>query len=154
MGQRTTTLCAATLSVFAALIHLWVTPEHFEEWWGYGAFFLVVAAGQGLYGAVLLRRPSRWLLLLGMVFNLGIVAFYLVTRTAGIPFFGPHAGEVEAVGAVDLLATMAELALVTLLAGLLRSARRREASRDSVSRGETFCGPRGQWGRWGSREVF
>ena len=126
MGQRTTTLCAATLSVFAALIHLWVTPEHFEEWWGYGAFFLVVAAGQGLYGAVLLRRPSRWLLLLGMVFNLGIVAFYLVTRTAGIPFFGPHAGEVEAVGAVDLLATMAELALVTFLAGLLRSARRRE----------------------------
>jgi membrane protein YdbS with pleckstrin-like domain len=25
---------AAALSLFAALIHLWVTPEHFEEWWG------------------------------------------------------------------------------------------------------------------------
>ena len=29
---------AAALSLLAALIHLWVTPEHFEEWWGYGAF--------------------------------------------------------------------------------------------------------------------
>jgi hypothetical protein len=25
----------AALSLLAALIHLWVTPEHFEEWWGY-----------------------------------------------------------------------------------------------------------------------
>ena len=112
MGQRTTTLWAAALSVFAALIHVWVMPEHFDEWWGYGAFFLVVAAGQGLYGVVLLRWPRRSLLLLGIVFNLGIVALYLVTRTTGIPFLGPHAGEVEAVGAVDLLATMTELALV------------------------------------------
>ncbi len=30
----------AALSLLAALIHLWVMPEHFEEWWGYGAFFL------------------------------------------------------------------------------------------------------------------
>jgi hypothetical protein len=31
----------ATLSTFAALIHLWVMPEHFAEWWGYGVLFLI-----------------------------------------------------------------------------------------------------------------
>ena len=30
----------AALSLVAGLIHLWVMPEHFEEWWGYGVFFL------------------------------------------------------------------------------------------------------------------
>ena len=34
----------AMLSALAALIHLWVMPEHFGEWWGYGAFFLVAAS--------------------------------------------------------------------------------------------------------------
>jgi hypothetical protein len=29
---RGPTLYAAALSLVAALIHLWVAPEHFEEW--------------------------------------------------------------------------------------------------------------------------
>lgn len=49
---------AGALSLVAALAHLWVTPEHFEEWWGYGVFFLVAALVQGLYGAALLRCPG------------------------------------------------------------------------------------------------
>ena len=57
---------AAALSLVAALVHLWVTPEHLEEWWGYGAFFVVLAVAQGLCALVLLRRPSRPLLLLGV----------------------------------------------------------------------------------------
>jgi hypothetical protein len=36
----------AALSLIAGLIHLWVVPEHFEEWWGYGVFFLVAALAQ------------------------------------------------------------------------------------------------------------
>ncbi|MDP9479824.1 MAG: DUF305 domain-containing protein [Actinomycetota bacterium] len=123
-GPRTKTLpyAAATLSIVAALIHLVAMPEHFEEWWGYGTFFLVVAVFQGAYGAALLRRWRPWLLYLGVATNLGVVALWLVTRTAGIPFFGPHAGEVEDVGALDLAATSVELALVfVLLAGLWAS---------------------------------
>ncbi len=109
------------LSLFAALIHLWVMPEHFEEWWGYGTFFLVSALAQGLYGAALLRGPGRPLLLLGVGGNLSIVVLYILMRTVGIPFFGPHAGEVEGVGVADLAATAAELALVAaLLTVLLR----------------------------------
>jgi hypothetical protein len=42
-GTVATVRTAAALSLLAAAIHLWVAPEHFEEWWGYGAFFVVLA---------------------------------------------------------------------------------------------------------------
>ena len=114
-------LVAVALSLVAALIHLWATPEHLEEWWGYGTFLLTVATAQGFYGVALLRLPNRPLLLVGVGGNLSIVVLYILTRTVGIPFFGPHAGEVEGVGVADLAATAAELALVAaLLAVLLR----------------------------------
>src|SRR5215207_7244291 len=121
-------LYAAALSLIAALTHAWAMPEHFEEWWGYGTIFLIAAAAQACYGLALLTRPGRSLLLLGVVGNLSIVSLWALTRTVGIPFFGPHAGEVERVGVVDLSATVAELALVTvLLAALLRSTRHPKA---------------------------
>jgi FtsP/CotA-like multicopper oxidase with cupredoxin domain len=114
---------AAALSLIAALMHAWAMPEHFREWWGYGIFFLIAAVAQACYGLTLLRWRGRSLLLLGVVGNLSVVSLWAVTRTVGIPFFGPHAGEVEGVGAVDLLATAAELTLVTaLLAALLAPA--------------------------------
>jgi FtsP/CotA-like multicopper oxidase with cupredoxin domain len=125
---------AAALTVVAASVHAWATPEHFEEWWGYGVFFLLVAAAQGVYGPALLRWPRRPVLLAGIVGNLAIIALYLVTRTVGVPFFGPHAGEVEEVGVIDLVATLAEVALVVALAALLWSVVR-SGSR-SLGRGE------------------
>jgi len=110
---------AAALSLVAALTHLWVMPEHFEEWWGYGAFFLVAVLAQALYVPLLLRWPGRMLLLLGIGGNLLIVLLYLLTRTVGIPLFGPHAGEVEGVGFTDLCATSAELGTVVALGAAL-----------------------------------
>ena len=102
----------AALSLLAALIHLWVMPEHFEEWWGYGTFFLVSAFAQGLYAPGLLRWPNRAILLAGVAGNLAIVILWLVTRTSGIPLFGPHAGEVEEVGVMDLVCTFAEVGII------------------------------------------
>jgi hypothetical protein len=119
-GQSKTVLyMAAAFSLSAALIHLWATPEHFEEWWGYGTFFLISAVAQGAYAAALLRWPRLPLLLLGIGGNVSITVLYLLTRTVGIPFFGPHAGEVEGVGVADLFATTSELALVVALLGVL-----------------------------------
>ena len=124
MERREKTLyLAAGLSLVAALAHVWAMPEHFEEWWGYGGFFLVVALVQGLYGLGLLRRPARAFLLFGAVGNFGVVSLYIVTRTVGVPFFGPHAGEIEGAGALGQAATAAELALVVALAGLWRFGR-------------------------------
>ena len=115
---------AATLSMAAASIHLWVAPEHLAEWWGYGAFFLIIALAQGLFGVALLRWPGRSLFLAGIFGNLGIVAFYIITRTAGIPFIGPHAGEVHAAGTLDLFSVAAELALVGTLVALAGESRK------------------------------
>src|SRR4028119_950276 len=115
MGLRV----VAALSLLAAAMHLWVVPEHLEEWWGYGTFFVVLAAAQGLYALGLLRRPpSRPLLLLGVAGNLAVVIIWLVTRTAGVPLLGPHAGEVEGVGALDLTCTLAEVGIVAGLGAL------------------------------------
>jgi hypothetical protein len=115
----TTLRVAAGLSLLAAAIHLWVMPEHFEEWWGYGTFFLVAALTQGLYALVLLRRPDRALLLAGIAGNLAILILWLVTRTTGIPPPGPHVGEIEEVGALDLLCTLAEVGVVVGLGALV-----------------------------------
>lgn len=106
---------AAALSLLAAAIHLWVVPEHLQEWWGYGAFFLMLAVVQGLYGFGLLRRPSRPYLLLGATGNLAVVILWLVTRTTGIPLLGPHAGEIEGVGVLDLACTLGEVGIVATL---------------------------------------
>src|SRR4028118_116517 len=50
---------AAALSLAAALIHVWAMPEHFREWWAYGALFLLAALAQGLFGVAPRRRPRR-----------------------------------------------------------------------------------------------
>ncbi len=107
----------------AGLLHLWVTPEHFEEWWGYGAFFVVAGAAQILYAPIVVLLPTRIVLLGGIAGNLAIVGLYLLTRTVGIPFFGPGAGEVEGFGFVDVCATASEVGIaVALGAALLRNA--------------------------------
>jgi hypothetical protein len=128
-GRPNLILCAAALSMVAALIHLWVLPEHFEEWWGYGAFFLVAASAQLLYVPLLLRWPTRTVLLLGIGGNFAIVVLYLLTRTAGIPLFGPEAGEVEGVGFADVCATTSELGISVALGTALLQEIRRERRR-------------------------
>jgi hypothetical protein len=126
MAERPWVYAAAGLSVAAGIIHLAVMPEHFAEWPGYGLFFLVAAAAQlGYAGLLLTRTADRNLLLAGIAGNGLIIAFYLVTRTLGIPFFGPHAGEVEAIGVLDAASKIIELALIGCLAAILR---RRPAS--------------------------
>jgi hypothetical protein len=41
-----------------------------------------------------------------------VLILWLVTRTTGIPLFGPHAGDVEAAGFLDLACALAEAGLV------------------------------------------
>jgi hypothetical protein len=94
-------------------------PEHFQEWWGYGTFFLVAAMTQVVYVPLLLRWPNRSVLVLGIAGNSAIVLLYLFTRVVGVPLFGPEAGEVEAVGIIDVCATASEAAIVVALGVLV-----------------------------------
>jgi hypothetical protein len=109
----------AALSALAGLIHLWVMPEHFGEWWSYGAFFLAASCAQLLYVPLLLLKPSRTVLLLGIIGNSSIVLLWLVTREVGIPLLGPEAWEVEKVGVIDVCVSASEAAIVLALGGLL-----------------------------------
>ena len=111
---------AAGLSLLGALLHLSVIPEHFEEWWGYGAFFLMVSFSQGLYTVAVLRWSWRPLLTIGIAGNYAVFVLHFITRTVGVPFLGPHAGKVEEIGAIDLASKWVELTLILVLAFLLR----------------------------------
>lgn len=116
----------ALASVLAGGIHLAVTPSHLEEWWVYGAFFLVVGAFQLALAALVLRRPSWPVALTGIVVNLGVVLVYVASRTTGLPVEPPEditshewSHGTEGVGPADLAATGAELAVVCILVTLL-----------------------------------
>jgi hypothetical protein len=118
LGANVSLRALAALSLLTAIIHLLVMPAHFEEWWGYGTFFLISAIAQGLYAPGLLLWPNRVILLAGVAGNLAIVILWLVTRTSGIPHFGPHAGEIEEVGTLDLVCTLAEVGIIVGLGTL------------------------------------
>lgn len=124
---------AAWLSFGAGAVHGVVAPEHFEEWWGYGLFFVFAAAAQVVLGLALLAHafnerdsgPRWWsrrraMLWTGVVGNLLVMALYAVTRTTGIPLLGPEAGVVEEVAPIDVLSKALEAATVVALLALLR----------------------------------
>jgi hypothetical protein len=108
----------AALSVGAAAIHFAVTFEHFNEDLLYGVFFIVISWAQLIWPAVLLWRPSGWWLWLGIAGNAAIVAVYLASRTAGLPF-GPDLHHPESPGALDIVSVILEVTLIAGCAALL-----------------------------------
>lgn len=75
----------AGLCFFSELIHLWLLPERYEIYLGYGLIFLLIAMMQGFIGANLLFEPRRRLLTSGLWVNAVIVVLYSFTHTIGVP---------------------------------------------------------------------
>lgn len=122
---------AGTLSFLAGGIHGLVAPAHFAQWWGYGLFFVFAAAAQVLFGLALWtnainpkdtgpnhEKVKRAVLAAGVIGNLLVIGLYVVTRTVGIPYFGPEAGEVEPITPLDVASKALESFLVAILAFL------------------------------------
>ena len=109
---------AAGLSVAANLLYLWMAPGAFGYWWAYAVFLFAAGMAQGLYGVALMRHPAQPVLLLGITGNLLLAAFYLATRTIGMPL-GPGAWVGLAVGTPDVLAVAVQLGVVLALVPLL-----------------------------------
>ncbi len=144
---RAVLAAAAGCSLVAAATHLYVVPEHAEEWPAAAVFFVVLTVLQLGLAAVLLRRPGPRLLESAVLATVGLVVFYVLTRTVDLPLLPPlgahgashlpvawgigngvpvFPGEgVEEVGAPDLVCLVAELATVVLLVGVLPPAARR-----------------------------
>jgi hypothetical protein len=108
----------ASLSAGAAAIHFAVVFEHFTDDTLYGVFFLVLAWAQLIWPAVLLWRPSRLWLWLGLAGNTAVLAVYIASRTVGLPF-GPDLHHTEPVGALDVMSCVLEFALIAGCAALL-----------------------------------
>jgi hypothetical protein len=115
---RVVMCCVATLSAATAVIHLAVAGAHFQEYWLFGAFMLVVAWLQLLWAAAAIARPSAALLWGGAMLNAAVVAVYVVTRTAG-DLIGPAPHAVEPLGVGDGLCTALEVVVVAASAWLL-----------------------------------
>jgi len=132
--------CLAVFSVATAVIHFAVSGEHFQEYWLFGVFMLVVAWLQLLWAVLAVARPSRLLLWAGIVLNAGVIIVYIVTRTAG-DVVGPTPNDVEPAGFGDLLCTGLE-AIIVAGCGWLGTARTgRQAARHQVPRGRLLAVP-------------
>jgi hypothetical protein len=101
----------ALLSLGAAGIHLAVMGDHFGETWYHGSFFAAVAWLQVAWAVAIVVKPSRRLLLAGIIGNLVVAEVWLVSRTIGIPI-GPNSGEAESIAFADVLATIFEFLIV------------------------------------------
>ncbi|ULP35036.1 hypothetical protein MJO55_17170 [Mycolicibacterium rufum] len=88
-------------SLGAAVIHVAVTPAHWNDWLPSGVFFASIAAFQLLWALLAWWRANTLLLVVGVAANLGSAALWVMSRTAGAPF-GPYAGEPEAVEAAGI----------------------------------------------------
>jgi hypothetical protein len=100
-------LWTAGLSIGALFAHAIDAPDHLREWWGYGAFFVIIAAFQFFYGFALLLQPWKYddsgtlrqdgdsrgrpFFVLGTILTCLVIAVYIITRISGMPFFGPDA---------------------------------------------------------------
>lgn len=122
----------AALSLAAALVHLWVVPEHLQEWWAYGVFFGACALAQGIFAVTLLRWPSSTpLVLAGILGNLLIVVLFIVSSTWGVPLgpdwvlFSVEMAHAEETGVLGMGATVAEVLMIFGLVSVLRGACRR-----------------------------
>lgn len=124
---------AVILSIGAGLIHGLNVQEHLAEWWGYGFFFLFAAAAQFVYGLVLIVQPwnydetgghrdghryARLFYRSGIVVNVFFIVLYMVTRTVGIPFLGPSAGQTEPFTPIGMATKLMEAGLVAVLVKL------------------------------------
>jgi hypothetical protein len=127
-GRRVVFYCLAIISAVAAVIHFAVSGEHFEEYWLFGVFMLVVAWLQLLWAIVAVAKPSRLLLWSGAILNAGVVAIYIVTRTVG-DVIGPTPHDVEPFGFGDGFCTVLEAILVVGCAWLLTARMERRVER-------------------------
>jgi hypothetical protein len=133
--RRTVEKLVGVCVIVSGSAHGLVTQQHFEEWWGYGVFFLATAiclVGFGLalitdaidpqYMAGDVNRLRRFMYAVGAIGIVSILGLYVITRTTGIPL-GPGLGSVESVGAIDLVAKATEVVAVTGLVVLLLKTR-------------------------------
>jgi hypothetical protein len=119
-ARETLLLLVAAVAVTGGLIHIGAAVDHFDEFPLYTLVFSLLACAQIGWAAMLIRRCTDRVLLFGCVFNLGIIALWLASRTIGVPI-APQAWVPETVGVADLIETVGEGVTVIALLSLMLS---------------------------------
>jgi len=101
----------ALLSAGAAAIHFAAAASHFQEWWGFGAFFVASGLAQLVWAVLAVRSPSRGVVWAGVLGNAAIFILWIVTRIAGT-LVGPDPHTPESVGVPDAVASGLELSII------------------------------------------
>jgi hypothetical protein len=123
----------AALSLGAGVIHFAVSGEHYDLSWAHGTFFAVVAWLQLSWAVAVVLRPTRRLLIAGVLLNAGILGVWAVSRVWGVPI-GPDAWTPETVALSDALSSACELGIVALaLAVVVRPAMAQRQLRPAVA---------------------
>ena len=107
------------LACSAGLIHVEAAFQHLDESALYAVFFALLAPAQFGWAIALYKFPRRWLLVAGAAVNLSIVCVWIMSRTSGMPI-GPSPWTPESVGAIDMIATLDEVAIGLLVVLHLR----------------------------------
>jgi hypothetical protein len=107
-ARETALLLLGAVAFTGGLIHVGAAVDHYQEYHLYTVVFGSLAAVQFGWATLLVRGPSRRVLLLGCAFNLGVVCLWTASRTVGVPL-APQAWVPEAVGVPDLVETVGEL---------------------------------------------
>lgn len=108
----------AALSLGAGVIHFAVSGEHYDLSWVHGTFFAVVAWLQLSWAIAVVLRPTRRLLIAGVLLNAGILGVWAMSRVWGVPV-SPGAWTPEDVALADALSSVCELGIVALTLGVL-----------------------------------
>lgn len=106
-------------SAQSALIHLAVIPQHFEEYWLYGWFFIFVGLAQLASAYLVLAHPRRWMLVAIAFGDLAIAGVWVLSRTYGA-LIGPDATAPARAGFGDIVVTILEVVIAIVALSLSR----------------------------------
>lgn len=107
------------LSIVTGALHAKALADHASHYWLFGVFFGILMCWQTGWGVRAYRaRLSRGALVAGAWVNVSVVVVWLISRTVGMPI-GPWPGEAEAIGVIDAMASLDELAIAALVASLV-----------------------------------
>lgn len=106
---------AAAFSLAGAAVYLVVLPAHLQANLAEGVLVAVAGIAQAALAVALVAAPTRRRLVAAAAVSLAVVAFWVLTRTIGLPGPNPWLPLDTAVGFTDFLCAVLEVVAVVLL---------------------------------------
>lgn len=103
----------AALAITTGMIHLLLIPEHLEESFLFGIFFVVSGTALIAYGSIAAFSRKKIMYYIGIGGIIILTGLYSFTRLIAVPF-SEHSG-VESVSGIDIVTQVVQIALLGAL---------------------------------------